>query len=191
VKARAGSVDFQGQSLLGMTPEAIVRLGLALVPEGRHILPGMTVLENLQVPIQIRKDRAAAARDLERLLSIFPILKDRLKGVATKLSGGEQQQLAIARALLCAPRMLMVDEPSLGLAPRIVEQVYAILMELNRERGLTLLIVEQSTERAARFSDRYYVMRSGEIVMSGATERDDSSAMRQAYFGYQAEARAT
>jgi branched-chain amino acid transport system ATP-binding protein len=190
IRPRSGTVRFDDRPLVDLAAEGVVRCGISLVPEGRRIFQTLTVAENLGIPVHLRKDKAAAREDLDRMLDLFPILRTRLGGVAGKLSGGEQQQLAIARALLCAPRLLLVDEPSLGLAPRVIEDVYVALIDLNRSRGLSLLIVEQSVERATRYSDRYYVIRNGAIVREGVTRHDDLNALQEAYFGYP-EARAS
>lgn len=181
----AGEILFEGKSLLGSSPEQVAALGITQVPEGRHIFTTMTVDENLQVGAALRKDKADIKRDYDRVLETFPILGDRRRQSAGKLSGGEQQMLAIGRALMTQPRLIMIDEPSLGLAPKIVDRVYEILMELRASRGLTLLIVEQSSERALRASDTIYVLRNGQVQLSGATaDLQDGEAVQQAYFGF-------
>lgn len=182
----AGRITFQGQDISGQAPERLCRTGLALVPEGRSIFRTLTVQENLSVGASIRRDKAAVAGDLEGVLDTFPILKDRFKGVAGHLSGGEQQQLAIARAILQRPSLLMIDEPSLGLAPLVIDQVYDSLRQLNAG-GLTLLVVEQSTARILDLATRVYVLRNGHVVLEGAASAfGDGSALEQAYFGYDA-----
>ena len=169
VKPASGSVQFLGSAITGLPPEDVVRLGLGLTPEGRRILAGMTVRENLVLAGAIRKDRKAVATDLDTYLERFPILGARADSPAGTLSGGEAQQLAIARSLMAAPRLLMLDEPTLGLAPKVVDQIFDIVAELVRE-GLTILMVEQNAVRALKAADRGYVMRTGEIVASGTAE---------------------
>ena len=145
----------------------------------------MSVDENLQVGAALRSDKDEIKRDYDRVLETFPILSERRKQSAGKLSGGEQQMLAIGRALMSQPKVIMIDEPSLGLAPKIVDRVYEVLLELRKTRGLTLLIVEQSSERALRASDTIHVLRNGQIQLSGqAAELQDGEAVQQAYFGF-------
>ena len=180
----SGSIAFHGKSIVGQAPEKNCASGLALIPEGRHIFRSLTVEENLAVGGMIRKDKVAARSDLEQILDAFPILRERLKGVAGHLSGGEQQQLAIARAILQRPSLLMIDEPSLGLAPLIIDQVYDSLRKLNVD-GLTLLVVEQSTARILDLAHRVYVFRNGHVVLQGnAAELADGHVLEDAYFGY-------
>ncbi len=184
LKPASGRIAFQGDDIAGRPPERLCRSGLALVPEGRHIFRTLTVGENLKVGGMIRSDAAALAEDLDHVLGIFPILKERYDGIAGNLSGGEQQQLAIARALLQRPKLLMIDEPSLGLAPLVIDQVYESLRALNAE-GLTLLVVEQSTARVLDLASRVYVLRNGEVVLNEtAAALAGGDAMEEAYFGY-------
>jgi branched-chain amino acid transport system ATP-binding protein len=173
VPVRTGDLRFEGTSILRRRPEDIVRLGIALVPEGRRILASLTVAENLQLGSTPRRDRAGAKGDLERVLARFPVLERYYRSPAGRLSGGEQQQLAIARALLARPRLLLLDEPSLGLAPLLIDRVFEILDDLRRD-GATILLVEQNAVRTAAFADRTYVLRSGTIAFSGT--RDEISA---------------
>lgn len=185
VTPRQGRIGFDGRPLLGMRPENIARLGISLVPEGRHVFGTLTVEENLFVGTYAMSDRRHAASDAEQLLGYFPRLKERWRQPAGRLSGGEQQMLVIARALMTRPRLVLVDEPSLGLAPKIVDAVYDALLALRAERGLTLLINEQSSDRMLKFSDRIYVLRNGRILLHGATaELQDGEAITRAYFGF-------
>jgi branched-chain amino acid transport system ATP-binding protein len=166
VRPAAGAITFEGVSLVGLTPESVVRKGIALVPEGRHIFGTLTVAENLQLGSTPRRDRRAFKDDLGDVFARFPILQEYYESPAGRLSGGEQQQLAIARALLSRPRLLLLDEPSLGLAPRMVDLVFEILAEL-RDEGVTVLLVEQNATRTVEFADRTYVLRDGVVRHSG------------------------
>ncbi|KUJ85712.1 ABC transporter ATP-binding protein [Ruegeria marisrubri] len=179
-----GRIEMDGDLLTGRAPEAIARLGLSMVPEGREIFGSLTVEENLRVGTGIRRDAEAVETDIEEIFAAFPILGERRRAAAGALSGGQQQMLAIGRALMTNPKLMMVDEPSLGLAPKIVDQVYDTLVALQEERGLTLLIVEQSSLRAARVGGRMVLMRGGRIVGEGnAADMADRDALAQAYFG--------
>jgi branched-chain amino acid transport system ATP-binding protein len=169
VAPAGGSILFEGASLAGATPEQILRRGLALVPEGRHIFGTLTVAENLLLGTTARRDRGAAGDDLERVLDRFPVLRSYYTSSAGNLSGGEQQQLAIARALLSRPRLLLLDEPSLGLAPVVIDVVFDALEELRNE-GVTILLVEQNAARAVEFADRAYILRTGRVAHSGTRE---------------------
>ncbi len=183
VKPASGRVVFEGREIQGMAPEDVVRLGLVLTPEGRRILTGLTVRENLLLAGAIRKDRKAMLADLDRLLERFPILGERAGLAAGTLSGGEAQQLAIARSLMCAPRLLLLDEPTLGLAPKVVDQVFGIVEELRTE-GITVLMVEQNAVRALEIADRAYVMRTGVIVGQGTSaELGDAEGLISSYLG--------
>jgi len=167
VRPSAGTITFESSSLLGQPPEAIVRRGLALVPEGRHIFSSLSVGENLRLGAIFR--RGSIDAELQEALDRFPILRKLYDSPAATLSGGEQQQLAIARALLSKPRLLLLDEPSLGLAPLVVDQVFDVLAEL-REQGVTVLLVEQNAARAVALADRTYVLRNGVVAVSGRRE---------------------
>jgi branched-chain amino acid transport system ATP-binding protein len=180
----AGAIRLDGASIAGRAPEAIARLGVSLVPENRHVFTQLTVEENLRLGSQMRRDRDQVEADLERILGHFPFLCQRRATPGGKLSGGEQQQLVIARALMTAPRLILLDEPALGLAPLIVATVYEILQTL-RAQGITLLVVEQSTNRALANADRLYVMRTGEIVLHGTRARLTREEVEEAYFGYE------
>ena len=182
--ARRGRVVFDGQPVSGRPAEQIVRLGMTLVPEGRRIFAAMTVDENLRIGGAIRRDAADAARTRDEMLALFPILAARRHQAAGTLSGGEQQMLAIARALMSQPKLLLLDEPSLGLAPQVVDAIFDLLVELRR-RGLTLLVVEQNVHMALEIADRAYVIAHGEVAMSG-TARDllASDEVERAYLGH-------
>jgi branched-chain amino acid transport system ATP-binding protein len=185
VPAVSGDIRLDGRSILGQRPEQIARLRLSLVPEGRRIFGTLTVAENLQIGGYMLSDRAAARGDMERLLGHFPRLRERLHYPAGRLSGGEQQMLAVARAVMTRPRLLLVDEPSLGLAPMIIDQIYEILLELRQREKLTLLVNEQSSARVLKFADRIYVLRSGTVQLEGrAADLRDGEAIRHAYFGF-------
>jgi branched-chain amino acid transport system ATP-binding protein len=180
---RKGAVEFAGQDLTRLPPERIVTLGLALVPEGRRVFRTLSVTANLELGAYHRRDKSEVRRDLEEIRQRFPILKERAHQAAGTLSGGEQQILAIGRALMARPRLLMLDEPSMGLAPRMVTQVYHILAEL-KAQGTTILLVEQNARAALKVADRGYVLETGRIILDGAAAdlRDDPEVQR-AYLG--------
>jgi branched-chain amino acid transport system ATP-binding protein len=183
VTAKAGSISLAGESLRGMAPERLVAKGVSLVPEGRRIFGSLTVAENIRLGATVRTDRAAARADIEHVLALFPVLRERFGQRAGKLSGGEQQMLAIARALLARPKLLLLDEPSLGLAPLIVGQVYETVIELRRQ-GVTILVVEQNVHRVLSAADRTYVLNTGTVVMGGRpTELHGAAEFEAAYFG--------
>lgn len=185
VSPREGSIEFSGQPIAGRSPEDIARLGFSMVPEGREVFGALTIEENLRLGTGIRKDKDQAARDMEQVYAVFPMLKDRKDQHAGVLSGGQQQMLVIGRALMTAPRLIAIDEPSLGLAPKVIDDVYATLIKLRDSRGLTLLIVEQSATRAMLTGGRMVLMRSGEVALEGdARELVKGDALKKAYFGY-------
>jgi branched-chain amino acid transport system ATP-binding protein len=166
VKKRAGSIMFEGEDLSRLSPHKIVQRGVVQVAEGRAILTTMSVRENLELGAYTRRDRGAIPADLEHVFHLFPRLKERLDGVAGNLSGGEQQMLAIGRALMAKPRLLLLDEPSMGLAPIIVQEIFRILREINRQ-GLTIFLVEQNVRQALKIAQRAYVLENGSIALSG------------------------
>jgi len=183
VPPAGGSITFRGESIVGSPPEGILRRGIALVPEGRHIFGTLTVAENLQLGTTARRDRDVAEADLAGVLDRFPVLKSYYASSAGNLSGGEQQQLAIARALLSRPELLLLDEPSLGLAPVLIDVVFDALEELRKE-GVTILLVEQNAARAVEFADRAYILRTGRVAHAGT--RDEILRMENfetAYLG--------
>jgi len=184
VRPVAGDVVLNGRSLVGMSPDAILRAGVSLVPEGRRIFGRLSVGENLKIGTTTRRDRRRADEDIKRLLERFPVLERDWGKSGSKLSGGEQQQLAIARALLAAPKLLLLDEPTLGLAPLMVDRVFEILDEIRKE-GVTILLVEQNAARTIEIADRTYVMRSGgRIEFHGtAEELAERGDFETAYIG--------
>ena len=179
VRPARGRVAFEGRDITGHETESIVRGGLALVPERRRLFGRLSVRDNLVLGAASRRDKAAARQDLERVMDLFPVLRERLEQQAGLLSGGEAQQLAIARAVMSAPRLLLLDEPSLGLAPLLVDRVFELVQTL-RDEGLTILIVEQNAYQVLEFADRAYVLRNGAIVDQGTgrelLEREDLHA---------------
>jgi branched-chain amino acid transport system ATP-binding protein len=180
-----GRIRYAGSDLVGRKPEQIAALGISFVPEGRHVFASLSVKENLMVGAYLRHDDHSLSQRLDRIYHYFPRLKERWQSPAGQLSGGEQQMLVIGRALMTQPRLMMIDEPSLGLGPRIVDQVYEILLELRRAQGLTLLVNEQSSRRALSHSDRICVLRNGSVQLQDAAERlRDGVAIRRAYFGF-------
>ena len=178
-----GSILLAGESIAGQSPENIARKGISLVPEGRHVFTQLTVEENIRLGTGMRKDRDQIESDFHNMLNHFPFLAKRLKTPGGKLSGGEQQQLVIARALMTRPEIIMLDEPSLGLGPIVVDTVYSILHTL-RDQGITLLIVEQSTHRALENADRVYVLRRGQIELQGNSSELSDEEVERAYFGF-------
>jgi len=178
-----GKVEFSGTDLTRLPPERIVTLGLALVPEGRRVFASLSVTANLELGAFHRRDQQQARRDLAAIQERFPLLKERAAQPAGTLSGGEQQILAICRALMSRPRLLMLDEPSMGLAPRMVSQVYQILQEL-KDEGTTLLLIEQNARAALKLADRGYVLETGRIIMDGAAaELREDPEVQRAYLG--------
>jgi len=180
----SGEVIFDGRPLVGMRPEAVVKLGIGHVPQGRGTFPELTVEENLTIGAYVRRD-GKVSDDVDHWLEVFPRLGDRRTQTAGSLSGGEQQMLAVARALMCRPKLLLLDEPSLGLAPLIIQDLFRRFAQLNQELGTTMLIVEQNATLALSIADRAYVIETGEIVLSGgAAEVQSDDAVRRAYLGF-------
>ena len=183
VKASGGSVQWDGQELLGKSIDKIISTGIAMSPEGRRVFPDMTVLENLKIGAYLRRDKAEIEKDIQWVYSLFPRLEERSWQLAGTLSGGEQQMLAMARALMSKPRLLMLDEPSMGLAPILVEQIFDIIRALHKS-GTTILLVEQNAQMALSVANRAYVLETGKISMSGdAQELLHNDAVRKAYLG--------
>ncbi len=182
-RLRGGSVWFKGEEITGLAPDIVVRRGLAQVPEGRKIFPRLTVGENLEMGAYIRHDAAEIAKDRDHVFEIFPVLKERLSQLGGTLSGGEQQMLAIGRALMSRPTMLMMDEPSMGIAPILVARIFEAIKQL-RAGGMTILLVEQNARAALKLSDRGYVLETGHVVMTDTgAELLKSPRVREAYLG--------
>jgi branched-chain amino acid transport system ATP-binding protein len=180
-----GSIVFDGKDLTGMATENVVRLGIAHVPEGRGTFVRQSVEENLQLGAYTRKNKREIAEDMERVYEYFPRLRERQKQQAGTLSGGEQQMLAIGRALMLRPRLMLLDEPSFGLAPLIVQEIYTIMRRIREQEGTSMLLVEQNANIALNLADHAYLLETGEVVMSGESHviRDDEN-VRKSYLGY-------
>ena len=184
VGCRNGSIEFKGESITIKSPEDIVQLGLCQVPEGRHIFPSLTVQENLDLGAFLRNDKAAIKRDLEYVYDLFPILAARKTQDGGTLSGGEQQMLAMSRALMSKPELLLLDEPSMGLAPLIIKQIFEIIKQINKEHDTTIFLVEQNANQALHIADRGYVIETGEITLSGpADDLLSNEEIKKAYLG--------
>lgn len=184
VPAKEGEIYFEDEPISGLSADAIVKLGIIQVPEGRHIFPGLSVQENLDMGALLRNDKTEIARDLDYVFDLFPILKDRRRQAGGTLSGGEQQMLAISRALMARPRLLLLDEPSLGLAPLIVQQIFEIIRKINRENGTTIFLVEQNANLALKVAHRGYVLETGGITMTdSAANLLTNEQVRKAYLG--------
>jgi branched-chain amino acid transport system ATP-binding protein len=180
-----GRIEFEGESLQGRSTEQVVRLGVAHVPQGRGTFGTLTVRENLELGAMTRKDFAGISADIERMYTHFPVLKQRRTQQAGTLSGGEQQMLAVARALMLRPRLMLLDEPSFGLAPMIVRELFSILGKINRDDKVSILVVEQNAELALDIADDAYVIETGRIVMSGkAKDIVQNDDIRRSYLGY-------
>jgi branched-chain amino acid transport system ATP-binding protein len=182
VRPSGGTIDLESEPVIGCSPEKLVARGVGLVPEGRRIFGTLTVAENLRLGATSRKDKSTLDEEIEAVLKRFPVLKGYYGSQADRLSGGEQQQLAIARALLSKPRLLLLDEPSFGLAPKMIDLVFETLRELKAE-GATVLLVEQAAARAVAFADRSYVLTTGEIVHSGTREQLANQDLSELYLG--------
>jgi branched-chain amino acid transport system ATP-binding protein len=184
IRPSSGSVEFLGRPIHRRSPESIVSLGISHVPEGRELFTELTVEENLRLGAYTRRDRAVKD-DIQRILTYFPILAERRKQPAGSLSGGEQQMLAIGRGLMARPKLLLLDEPSLGLAPNVVQEIFQIIKTINREEGLTVLLVEQNATMALGVSQYGYVLETGRIVLSAdAAELRENETVRRSYLGY-------
>ncbi|WP_434510919.1 ABC transporter ATP-binding protein [Desulfitobacterium sp. AusDCA] len=183
LRPKEGAIKFNGADLTQIQPQAIVSQGISQVPEGRHVFTNMTVLENLELGAYLRKDKAGIKKDIEKVYTLFPRLKERKGQLSGTLSGGEQQMLAMGRALMSQPKLLLLDEPSMGLAPILVKQIFSIIQEINKT-GTTVLLVEQNAHMALSIADRAYVLETGKIVLSGkANELANSKEVQKAYLG--------
>ena len=189
LKPTHGSIKFEGQNLMGLTPSEIVQRGLALVPENRLVFPALTVRENLMAGAYLRKDRAGVANDIEQQLNRFPRLRERIDQLAGTLSGGEQQMLALGRALMSRPRLLLMDEPSVGLAPKVVAEIFGIIRKLHQE-GTSIFLVEQNVHMAMKVAQHFYLLQQGRVTFSGTPEQlaEDDLVQRAYLAGHSATA---
>ena len=189
LKPTHGSIKFEGQSLIGLTPSEIVQRGLALVPENRLVFPALTVRENLMAGAYLRKDRAGVVNDIEQQLNRFPRLRERIDQLAGTLSGGEQQMLALGRALMSRPRLLLMDEPSVGLAPKVVAEIFGIIQKLHHE-GTSIFLVEQNVHMAMKVAQHFYLLQQGRVTFSGTPAQlaEDDLVQRAYLAGHSATA---
>ena len=184
VPCRSGKICVKGQEIQGLEPDRIVKMGVCQVPEGRHIFPDLTVRENLDMGAFLRRDRKEVRKDREYVTSLFPFLAERSNQNGGTLSGGEQQMLALSRALMAQPELLLLDEPSMGLAPLIIKQIFEIIRKINKEYNTTIFLVEQNANQALRIADRGYVLESGKITLSGSAESLlNNPEVQKAYLG--------
>ena len=183
LRPKSGTITYKDKDITKVAPEKIVSLGISQVPEGRRIFPTMTVLENLEMGAYLRKDKKEIVKDMENVFTRFPRLMERRKQLAGTLSGGEQQMLAIGRALMARPELMLMDEPSMGLAPLLVKEIFEIIKDIN-SRGTTILLVEQNANMALSVADKAYVIETGEIVLQGTAEQlMKSEEVKKAYLG--------
>jgi branched-chain amino acid transport system ATP-binding protein len=188
IDPRRGTIEFKGQSIAGADPALIVRMGLSHVPEGREVFPLLSVRDNLLMGAYTRSDRDGVARDIEMVYGYFPILKERAAQDAGLLSGGQQQMLAISRALMAEPELILLDEPSLGLSPKLTKEIFEIVVRINRERGTTILLVEQNANMALNAADYGYVLENGRIVMEDTCDRlREKEDIKEFYLGMKEE----
>ena len=183
IKKTSGKVEFENQDITNVSPDAIVKTGLIQVPEGRRVFANMSVKENLEMGAYTRKDKAGIKSDMEMVYGLFPRLKERIKQLSGTLSGGEQQMLAMGRALMSKPKLLLLDEPSMGLAPILVDEIFSIIQEINKT-GTTILLVEQNAFKALSIADRAYILETGTVIKSGkASDLINDEAVKSAYLG--------
>ena len=183
VKAQSGSIQWNGEELLGRSIDRIISSGIAMSPEGRRVFPDMTVLENLKIGAYLRRDKGEIEKDVQWVYQLFPRLEERSWQLAGTLSGGEQQMLAVGRALMSRPKLMMLDEPSLGLAPLVVQDIFSIITEINRQ-GVTILLIEQNANMALKIADLAYVLETGNITLSGTgAELLANEKVKEAYLG--------
>jgi len=184
VPPRSGEILFQGQSIQGLSGDKIVQMGIIQVPEGRRIFPNMSVMENLEMGAYLRTNKLLVKQDINMVMDLFPILAQRRGQLGGTLSGGEQQMLAISRALMARPRLLLLDEPSLGLAPIIIQQIFDIIRKINHENNTTIFLVEQNANQALKLANRGYVMENGRITLTdSAVKLLDNEQVKTAYLG--------
>lgn len=184
LKPRSGTITFKGKTISEMDANRIVKQGVVQVPEGRLLFPEMSVRENLEMGAYIVNEKQVVATQLESVYEMFPILQERQKQQAGTLSGGEQQMLAIGRALLSSPKLIMLDEPSLGLSPKLVQSIFEMVVRINKELGMTVLLVEQNVQLSCKISDRAFVIENGEVVLQGTgAEMLENDHVRRAYLG--------
>jgi branched-chain amino acid transport system ATP-binding protein len=184
VKPKQGKIEFLGQRIEKLSPSAIVRAGISPVLEARRLFPFLTVYENLRMGAYVRKDKKEILVDIERMYDLFPVVKDRYRQLASTLSGGEQQMVAMARALMARPKLLIMDEPSMGLSPLFVDKIFEIIQQINQTQGVSILLVEQNANMALSIASRGYVLQTGEIVLNDtARELLDNPLMQKAYLG--------
>ena len=184
VPCKAGEITFEDKAIHKMGPDAIVKLGICQVPEGRHIFPQLSVKENLDMGAFLRNDKEEIKKDMDYVYSLFPILAERRHQDGGNLSGGEQQMLAMSRALMARPKLLLLDEPSMGLAPLVIKQIFEIIKQINKESNTTIFLVEQNANQALHIADRGYVMENGRITLSGsAQELLANTDIQKAYLG--------
>ena len=183
LRPKTGKITFKGENMANIAPQSIVGKGISQVPEGRHVFANMTVIENLELGAYLRKDKAGIKQDMKRVYELFPRLLERNSQISGTLSGGEQQMLAMGRALMSKPQLLLLDEPSMGLAPILVKQIFSIIKEINAS-GTTILLVEQNAHMALSVANRAYVLETGKIVLSGDSHQlAASEEVRKAYLG--------
>ena len=184
VKPSAGEIWFDGKRIDGLEPASVVALGISMVPEGRHVYPFMSVKDNLLMGAYLRKDKSAIKQDLEGIYARFPRVKERLRQQAGSLSGGEQQMVVISRALMARPKLLLLDEPSLGLAPKIVRDIARAIVEINRDEGISVVLVEQNSRMALKISNRAYALETGRIALAGnSSDLLNDDHIRKLYLG--------
>ncbi len=184
VRCRSGKIEYNNREIQDLDSDAIVKMGVCQVPEGRHIFPQLTVRENLDMGAFLRNDRDSIKKDLDYVFELFPILAERRNQVGGTLSGGEQQMLAMSRALMARPQLMLLDEPSMGLAPLIIKQIFEIIKKINRESNTTIFLVEQNANQALQIADRGYVLENGRITLSGSAESlMANEAIQKAYLG--------
>ena len=184
VKPRRGTIEFLGKRIDRQSPSVIVKAGISPVLEARRLFPYLTVLENLRMGAYVRRDKKAIQRDIERVYALFPVVENRSRQLASTLSGGEQQMVAMARALMARPKLLIMDEPSMGLSPRFVDKIFEIILRINQTRGVSVLLVEQNANMALSIASRGYVLQTGEIVLDDSAQNLlNNPLMQKAYLG--------